>query len=136
MPVYDYVCRSCGHRFEAFHGLNEAGPHQCPLCEGAVTRVFAPPTIHFKGSGWAKSDRRASAASSKKKAGGQAKAGEPGSSGSSPGDATAGDSAAGGSSSSGSSSGGAASGEAASGESTSGESTSRGSTSTSSGAGG
>jgi putative FmdB family regulatory protein len=58
MPVYDYVCGSCNHRFEAFHGLNEAGPHQCPLCEGPVRRAFAPPAIHFKGSGWAKLDRR------------------------------------------------------------------------------
>ena len=78
MPVYDYVCTSCGHRYEVFHGLNEAGPRQCPLCEGPVTRAFVPPTIHFKGTGWAKNDRRASAASSKKKASGQAKAGEPG----------------------------------------------------------
>jgi putative FmdB family regulatory protein len=59
MPVYDYVCGACRHRFEVFRGLNEAGPHQCPLCEGPVTRAFAPPTILFRGSGWAKVDRRA-----------------------------------------------------------------------------
>jgi len=68
MPVYDYVCGSCRHRFEVFRGLNEAGPHQCPVCEGPVTRAFAPPTIHFKGSGWAKKDRRSSGAPSKKAA--------------------------------------------------------------------
>ena len=83
MPVYDYVCNACGHRYEVFHGLNEAGPQQCPLCEGRVTRAFVPPTIHFKGSGWAKNDRRSSAASTKKKAGGPAKAGESASGGSS-----------------------------------------------------
>lgn len=66
MPIYDYVCGACRHRFEVFHGLNEAGPHQCPLCEGPVTRAFAPPTIHFKGSGWAKMDRRATSAPSRK----------------------------------------------------------------------
>ena len=59
MPIYDYVCGSCGHRFEVFRGINKAGPHQCPECGGPVARAFAPPTIHFKGSGWAKSDRRA-----------------------------------------------------------------------------
>ena len=68
MPVYDYVCGSCRHRFEVFRGLNEAGPHQCPVCEGPVTRAFAPPTIHFKGSGWAKKDRRSSGAPAKKAA--------------------------------------------------------------------
>jgi putative FmdB family regulatory protein len=65
MPVYDYVCGSCRHRFEVFHGLNESGPRQCPLCEGPVSRAFAPPTIVFKGSGWAKVDRRATSAPSK-----------------------------------------------------------------------
>jgi putative FmdB family regulatory protein len=65
MPIYDYVCGACRHRFEVFHGLNETGPHQCPLCEGPVTRAFAPPTIVFKGSGWAKMDRRATSAPAK-----------------------------------------------------------------------
>ena len=62
MPIYDYVCGSCGHRFEVFRGINEAGPHQCPECGGPVARAFAPPTIHFKGTGWAKTDRRATSA--------------------------------------------------------------------------
>ncbi len=66
MPIYDYVCGSCNHRFEVLRGLNEAGPHQCPECGGPVTRAFAPPTIHFKGSGWAKVDRRYSGAPTKK----------------------------------------------------------------------
>jgi putative FmdB family regulatory protein len=58
VPIYDYVCGSCGHRFEVLRGINEAGPHQCPECGGPVARAFVPPTIHFKGTGWAKSDRR------------------------------------------------------------------------------
>jgi len=62
VPIYDYVCGSCGHRFEVFRGINEAGPHQCPECGGPVARAFMPPTIHFKGSGWAKTDRRATSA--------------------------------------------------------------------------
>ena len=62
MPIYDYVCGSCGHRFEVLRGINETGPHQCPECGGPVARAFAPPTIHFKGSGWAKADRRATGA--------------------------------------------------------------------------
>jgi putative FmdB family regulatory protein len=76
VPIYDYACRTCGHRFEAFHGLNEAGPHQCPECGGTVNRVFAPPTIVFKGSGWAKLDRRYSGAPTKKGSGGEGRAGE------------------------------------------------------------
>jgi putative FmdB family regulatory protein len=62
VPIYDYVCGSCGHRFEVLRGINEAGPHQCPECGGPVARAFVPPTIHFKGTGWAKTDRRAAGA--------------------------------------------------------------------------
>jgi putative FmdB family regulatory protein len=76
MPVYDYVCGACRHRFEVFRGLNEAGPHQCPLCEGPVTRAFAPPTILFKGSGWAKVDRRATSAPAKRSKGSESAVGD------------------------------------------------------------
>ncbi len=70
MPIYDYVCGACGHRFEAFHGLNEVGPHQCPVCaSGPVKRAFAPPTIVFKGTGWAKLDRRHAASPRRRKEG-------------------------------------------------------------------
>jgi putative FmdB family regulatory protein len=68
LPIYDYVCEACGHRFEAFHGLNEHGPSQCSACDsGPVKRAFAPPTIVFKGSGWAKLDRRYSGSPQRRK---------------------------------------------------------------------
>jgi putative FmdB family regulatory protein len=68
VPVYDYVCEACRHRFEAFHGLNEHGPSQCSACGGGpVKRAFAPPTIVFKGSGWAKLDRRYSGSPQRRK---------------------------------------------------------------------
>jgi putative FmdB family regulatory protein len=106
VPVYDYICTSCRHRFEVFHGLNEAGPQQCPLCEGAVIRAFAPPTIHFKGSGWAKKDRRATTAPARRAAADPAKGGEPGS-----GEASSGAAGSGGSDSGAAGSGGSDSGE-------------------------
>ena len=63
MPRYDYACAACGRRFEVIHGINEDGPTSCPLCgEGPVRKAFAAPAIHFKGSGWAKKERRATAA--------------------------------------------------------------------------
>ncbi|HEY8987827.1 MAG TPA: zinc ribbon domain-containing protein, partial [Candidatus Limnocylindrales bacterium] len=64
MPTYDYVCAHCGHRFEVLHGVNAPGPDRCPVCgEGPVRKGFAPPTFHFKGSGWAKKDRSAASRS-------------------------------------------------------------------------
>jgi putative FmdB family regulatory protein len=75
VPIYDYVCGSCGHRFEVIRGINEAGPHQCPECGGPVARAFVPPTIHFKGTGWAKSDRRATSAPTRRADSGSASPG-------------------------------------------------------------
>jgi putative FmdB family regulatory protein len=65
VPIYDYVCSNCGHLTEVVHGIHEGGPKFCPNCgaEGTMTKAFAPPTIHFKGSGWAKKDRSSAASS-------------------------------------------------------------------------
>ena len=61
MPTYDYVCAN-GHRFEVLHGVNDAGPTSCPICGSHdIRKAFTAPTIHFKGSGWAKKDRGANA---------------------------------------------------------------------------
>ena len=95
MPIYDYVCSSCGHRFEVFRGLNESGPHQCPLCEGPVSRAFAPPTILFKGSGWAKMDRRSLGAPTKKATSGESQSGESKSTSSGSGESSGGESKSG-----------------------------------------
>ena len=65
MPVYDYDCAACGRRFEVIHGVHADPPTTCPLCgSGPVRKAFAAPAIHFKGSGWAKKERRAAAKSS------------------------------------------------------------------------
>ena len=70
MPTYDYTCAACGHRFEVVHGVHGHGPETCPSCGGGpVRKAFAPPTVVFKGSGWAKVDRRASAPAAKRDSG-------------------------------------------------------------------
>jgi len=67
VPLYDYDCAACGRRFEVIHGVHDASPETCPLCgSGPVRKAFAPPAIVFKGSGWAKKERRSAAAGSKK----------------------------------------------------------------------
>lgn len=59
MPIYDYTCSNCRKVTEVIHGINDPGPKFCPECgaEGTMTKKFVAPTIHFKGSGWAKKDR-------------------------------------------------------------------------------
>lgn len=77
MPIYDYTCSNCRKVTEVIHGINEPGPKFCPECgaEGTMTKKFVAPTIHFKGSGWAKKDR-STARSSKAKADGATTAGD------------------------------------------------------------
>jgi putative FmdB family regulatory protein len=59
MPIYEYVCTACDHRADILLGINDPGPRFCPSCgrEGTMRKQFAPPTIHYKGTGWAKKDR-------------------------------------------------------------------------------
>ena len=68
MPIYDYTCSNCRKVTEVIHGINDPGPKFCPECgaEGTMTKKWVAPTIHFKGSGWAKKDRSTARASKAK----------------------------------------------------------------------
>ena len=69
MPTYDYICPN-GHRFEVMHGVAASGPDACPICGASpVRKAFSAPSIHFKGSGWAKKDRSSTSGSRSKTAG-------------------------------------------------------------------
>jgi len=64
MPTYDYLCPN-GNRFEVVHSVTATGPETCPVCGAApVRKAVTAPTIHFKGSGWAKKDRSVAPSSS------------------------------------------------------------------------
>jgi putative FmdB family regulatory protein len=99
VPRYDFDCAACGTRFEVVHGVFADPPTTCPVCGGGpIKKAFAPPTIHFKGSGWAKKERRATVApGSTRSAGGDAASTATGSGGAKSG---AGDTADGGAASS------------------------------------
>jgi putative FmdB family regulatory protein len=91
MPTYDYLCPN-GHRFEVIHSVTADGPTTCPICgAGPVRKAFSAPTIHFKGSGWAKKDRSTASRSASKAASGSDESGT--SSGSDTGAGTGSDSA-------------------------------------------
>ncbi len=68
MPLYDYDCAACGRRVEVIHGVHADGPTECPNCgSGPLRKAIAAAAVHFKGSGWAKRDRRSAASSSSTK---------------------------------------------------------------------
>lgn len=68
MPIYDYTCSACGRVTEVIHGIHEFAPRFCPACgaEGTLKKGFAAPAVHFKGSGWAKKDRKATSSPGKR----------------------------------------------------------------------
>ncbi len=61
MPNYDYVCQSCGHRFEVYQSMNDAKLQDCPVegCGGTVKRLLGTGAgLIFKGSGFYQTDYR------------------------------------------------------------------------------
>jgi len=52
MPLYEYQCQSCGHRFEKIQKFSDAPLASCPTCGGALEKLLSSPAIQFKGSGW------------------------------------------------------------------------------------
>jgi putative FmdB family regulatory protein len=52
MPLYEYQCDACGHRFEVIQKYSDSPIETCEKCGGAVRKLFSSPAIQFKGSGW------------------------------------------------------------------------------------
>ncbi|MDQ2872804.1 MAG: zf-TFIIB domain-containing protein [Candidatus Eremiobacteraeota bacterium] len=65
MPLYDYQCPKCHKVTEIRHGFNDVQTDACPSCGGALTRVFNPAPILFKGSGFYVTDSRKSSEGAK-----------------------------------------------------------------------
>ncbi len=52
MPLYEYQCKQCGHRFEKIQSFSAPEEKECPACKGEVERLISAPAIQFKGAGW------------------------------------------------------------------------------------
>lgn len=68
MPIYDYRCDHCGHVFSAVQSYKEEALAACPVCGKRPRRLITTPAIVFKGSGWYKTDSRASSPAAKESA--------------------------------------------------------------------
>jgi len=66
MPLYEYQCKKCGHRFEKIQKFSDKPVKKCPNCGGPVEQLLSAPAVQFKGSGWYVTDyaRKPSAGSS------------------------------------------------------------------------
>ena len=52
MPLYEYQCDACQHRFEVIQKFSDAPIDVCPSCGGTVKKLISSPAIQFKGTGW------------------------------------------------------------------------------------
>ena len=52
MPLYEYQCKKCKHRFEKIQKFSDRPIKKCPECGGPVEQLLHAPAVQFKGSGW------------------------------------------------------------------------------------
>lgn len=60
MPIYEYACDSCDHRFEVEQSMRDTPLTTCPECEGTIRRVFGLSSVIFKGKGFYCTDTKKS----------------------------------------------------------------------------
>ncbi len=51
MPLHEYQCKKCGHRFERIQKFTDSPARKCPQCGGALEQLLHAPAVQFKGSG-------------------------------------------------------------------------------------
>jgi putative FmdB family regulatory protein len=59
MPTYEYLCKTCGHRFETWQKMSDEPLTVCPNCGAAIHRVLFATGVVFKGSGFYSTETRA-----------------------------------------------------------------------------
>jgi putative FmdB family regulatory protein len=52
MPLYEYQCKKCKHRFEKIQQFSDEPIKKCPECGGQVEKLLSASSVRFKGSGW------------------------------------------------------------------------------------
>lgn len=52
MPLYEYQCKKCKHKFEKIRKFSDPPIKKCPECGGPVEQLLHAPAVQFKGTGW------------------------------------------------------------------------------------
>jgi len=56
VPIYEYQCSECGHRFDLRQGFDAATSCPCPKCNSIARRLFNSVAVIYKGSGFYTTD--------------------------------------------------------------------------------
>jgi len=53
MPIYEYECQSCDHRFEEWQKMSDKPVKVCPKCKARkVEKLISHTSFQLKGGGW------------------------------------------------------------------------------------
>jgi len=52
VPLYEYQCKKCKHKFEKIQKFSDPPIRKCPECGSSVEKVMHAPNVQFKGTGW------------------------------------------------------------------------------------
>lgn len=57
MPIYEYECGACQHRFEALQKISDSPLTECPVCsEHSLRKLVSAAAFRLKGGGWYETD--------------------------------------------------------------------------------
>ncbi|MFJ4219631.1 FmdB family zinc ribbon protein [Curtobacterium luteum] len=59
MPTYSYRCTVCDNAFDIKQSFSDDALTVCPVCGGALRKVFSPVGVTFNGGGFYRTDSRA-----------------------------------------------------------------------------
>ncbi len=76
MPMYEYQCRKCKHRFERIRKFSDRALKTCPECGGRLEQLVSASSVRFKGSGWYATDYASKSSGKAAEGGGQKAGGE------------------------------------------------------------
>jgi putative FmdB family regulatory protein len=53
MPIYEYECQACSHRFEEWQKMSDKPIEVCPKCKARkVEKLISHTSFQLKGGGW------------------------------------------------------------------------------------
>lgn len=57
MPIYEYQCAACGHKFETLQKISDQPFSKCPDCgKDALKKLISASAFRLKGGGWYETD--------------------------------------------------------------------------------
>jgi len=57
MPIYEYECEACTHKFDTLQKFGEATLTKCPECdEDSLRKLISAAAFRLKGQGWYETD--------------------------------------------------------------------------------